>query len=519
MFDNAKFQELIDAERSTGEVIAVDRFIVMVKGLETAAAGSLVLFENGNRGMVREVSADNVMVLNMDAEDMPLGSLVVIESDILEVGVGDALIGRAVSAFGQPLDDKGPINLTETRPVFATAPGVIERQQLNERLPTGTAMVDLLFPVVLGQRIAVLGDSKVGKSTFLSSLAVNQLGCDRIVIYVLISKRQVDVDNLIMRLEATGAIKHTIVVIASVFDSLVQSYLAPYTACAMGEYFWQTGRDAIMIYDDLSSHAKIYRELSLLSQGNPGRDSYPGDMFYAHSSLLERAGKLASNGKTLSALPVVLTPNDDITAYLSTSIMSITDGQIIFDLETYRRGIRPAVNVGLSVSRVGGRVENAREKELTGKLFKKLADYRQAAEFSHFGSELASESLADLELGKNIYDTFKQPPEEIYTMNEQGLMLGTVIKSEGKIKLNIDSMKRQARELAKQVQKEEDIEPGIQKLLTDNTVQGAKPGVQPTISKPSTPPAAVASPSIPTEAKSTDTPTAPVEDDTTKGKK
>lgn len=473
MFDNAKFQQLVEADQPTGEVIAVDRFIVLVKGLETAAAGSLVLFENGNHGMVREVSAEHVMILNMDGEDMALGSLVVIESEIMEVGVGDALVGRVVSAFGQPLDGKGPISLTETRPVFAKAPGVIERQQLNERLPTGTAMVDLLFPVVLGQRIAVLGDSKVGKTTFLTSLTVNQIGSSRIVIYVLISKRQVDVDNLLMRLEATGALNHTIVVIASVFDSLVQSYLVPYTACAMGEYFWQSGRDAVMIYDDLSSHAKIYRELSLLSQGNPGRDSYPGDMFYAHSSLLERAGKLASNGKTLSALPVILTPNDDITAYLSTSIMSITDGQIIFDLETYRKGVRPAVNVGLSVSRVGGRVENAREKELTGKLFKKLADYRQAAEFSHFGSELASESLADLELGKGIYEAFKQTPEQIYSMNEQGLMLGTIIESAGKIKLNVDQMKRQAIELAKQVASESDITLGIQTLLADNTVQGS----------------------------------------------
>lgn len=488
MFDNAQFQSLIDADQPTGEVTAVDRFLVTVKGLETAAVGALVLFENGNQGMVREVKPDNVLILNMSAEDMPLGSVVVLQSDILEVGVGDAMVGRVISAMGQPLDGKGAINLTETLPVFAKAPGVIERSLLTDRLPTGTAMVDLLFPVVLGQRIAVLGDAKTGKTTFLTTLTVNQLGTGRIVIYVLISKRQVDVDTLLTRLESTGAIAHTIVVIASVFDSLVQSYLAPYTACAMGEYFWQTGRDVVVIYDDLSSHAKIYRELSLLSQGNPGRDSYPGDMFYAHSSLLERAGKLASNGKTFSALPVVLTPSDDITSYLSTSIMSITDGQIIFDLETYRRGVRPAVNVGLSVSRVGGRVQNDREKKLGGDLFKKLADYRQAAEFSHFGSELASESQADLELGKKIYEAFKQPPEDIYSMAEQGLMLGTVVKSQGKVKLNVDSMKRQARDLAKLTNTEPDINLGIDKLLADNTVQAAKPAAPPTPAPaPSTP--------------------------------
>jgi F-type H+/Na+-transporting ATPase subunit alpha len=471
MFDNARFQKLVEADHSTGEVVAVDRFIVTVKGLETTAPGALILFENGDQGMVREVREAGVTVLNLTSEDVALGCLVVQESNQLEVSVGDAMIGRVVSALGQPLDDKGPINVTGSQPVFAKAPGVLERSLLNEQLPTGTSIVDLLFPVVLGQRIAVLGDAKTGKSTFLNSLTVSQLGSGRIVIYVMISKRQVDVETLLTRLESTGAIEHTIVVLTSVFDSLAQSYLAPYTACAMGEYFWQNGRDVILIYDDLSSHAKIYRELSLLSGGNPGRDSYPGDMFYAHSSLLERAGKLASNNKTLSALPVVMTPNDDITTYLTTSIMSITDGQIIFDMETYRRGIRPAVNVGLSVSRVGGRVLNEHQKVVSGELFKKLADYRQAAEFSHFGSEMALESQADLELGKAIYEAFKQPPEEIYSLLEQELMLAAVLKTQGKTKLNVGSMMRQAREMATQIQPGSDLTPTIQALVDSNTVQ------------------------------------------------
>jgi F-type H+/Na+-transporting ATPase subunit alpha len=484
MFDNAQFQQLVDNGQPTGEVIAVDRFIVTVKGLETTSPGALILFDNGDKGMVREVRSDSVTVLNLNSEDVPLGSLVVQQSDQLKIGVGQGLVGRVISALGDPLDSKGPISLNAEQAVFAKAPGVLERSLLNEQLPTGTAIVDLLFPVVLGQRIAVLGDAKSGKSTFLTSLTLNQLGTGRIVIYVLISKRQVDVETLIGRLESSGAIQHTIVVIASVFDSLAQSYLAPYTACAMGEFFWQNGQDVIVIYDDLSSHAKIYRELSLLAGGNPGRDSYPGDMFYAHSSLLERAGKLAASGKTFSALPVVLTPNDDITSYLSTSIMSITDGQIIFDMETYRKGIRPAVNVGLSVSRVGGRVQNQRQKELSGGLFKKLADYRQAAEFSHFGSEMAAESQADLELGKKIYEAFKQPPEDIYTITEQELILGTVLKSQGKIKLNVDSMKRQAREVAKSLQDDNLIPPTIDRLLSENSIQ-TTPAAPPAASPPS----------------------------------
>lgn len=472
VFDNASFQRLVEEDRPTGEVIAVDRFLVTVKGLESVTAGALVLFENGHQGMVREVRADGVLILNLSAEDVPIGTLVALEDDIMQIGVGEAMIGRVVSAMGKPVDGKGPIRLTASRPVFNPAPGVIERAQVKDPLPTGVAMVDFLFPVVLGQRIAVLGDSKSGKSTFLSQLTVNQLGTNRLVIYCLISKRKVDIDTLLTTLQDSGAINHTIVVVASIFDALPQSYLAPYTACAMAEYFWQQlGRDAIIIYDDLTSHAKVYREISLMSRGNPGRDSYPGDMFYAHSSLLERAGKIASNGATLSSLPVVLTPSDDITAYLSTSIMSITDGQIVFDLETFRQGIRPAVNVGLSVSRVGGRGLNDNQKKIMDTLFKKMASYRQAAEFSRFGSELALDAQADLELGKRIYEAFKQPPHEIYSIMEQEMFLSTVLKTEGKIKINVDSMKRQAKELAKAAQNETDLAVGIDKLLTDNTIQ------------------------------------------------
>lgn len=471
MYDNERFGQLVKLGNSTGEVVGVDRFLVKVKGLEAVPVNALVMFDNGFQGVVREVTEQLVLVLNLSAEDIPIGSLVVMESEVLKVGVGEGLVGRVISALGVPLDGKGPINLSATQPVFAGAPGIIDRAVLNEQLPSGIGIVDMLFPIVLGQRIAVLGDAKSGKSTFLTQLTESQLDTGRVVIYVLISKRKVDIDNLLTRLESSGAIKHTIVVIASVFDSLGQSYLAPYTSCAIGEYLWQNGKDVIMIYDDLSSHAKVYREVSLLSRTNPGRDSYPGDMFYAHSSLLERAGKLKSNGKTLSALPVVVTPSDDITAYLPTNIMSITDGQIIFDLESFRQGIRPAVNAGLSVSRVGGRAQNARQKAASGLLFKKLASYRQAAEFAHFGSELAIESQADLELGKRLYDAFRQGTEEIYSATEQLLLLEAVLKTEGKLRINVESLKKQVRELAPGVKSDADYDAAVTKLMNDNIIQ------------------------------------------------
>jgi F-type H+/Na+-transporting ATPase subunit alpha len=469
-----EFQKLVDAGQPTGEVIGVDRCLVTIKGLRDTTIGALVMFENGDQGLVRQVTETGAIILNLDREDTALGTVLVLVADQLTVGVGEQLIGRVVSPLGRPLDNKGATTTKIQQPVFATAPGISERALLNEQLATGTTIVDVLFPIVLGQRIGILGDTRSGKTAFLTSLVQNQTKTNRVVVYVMISKRRVDIDSVLAKLQESGAMEHTIVVVASIFDSIAQSYIAPYTACAMAEYLWQQGRDVVIVYDDLTSHAKVYRELSLLARVNPGRDSYPGDMFYAHSSLLERAGKLASNNKTLTAIPVVLTPNDDITAYMPTSIMSITDGQIILDLASFRQGIRPAVNAGLSVSRVGGRAQTASLKKIGATIFKKLAAYRRAAEFSHFGSELALESQADFELGKRLYEAFKQTPDERYTLAEQELILQSILATEGKIKVNVDSLKVQARELAKSLTAQTDIGPLVQRLVSDNAIQVAK---------------------------------------------
>lgn len=480
MFDNPKFAKLVAEGQATGEVVGVDRFLVTVQGLGDVAVNALIYFENGHQGLVREVRAETVMVLNMSAETIPTGTLAVIEAEELVTGVGDGVVGRIISVTGQPLDGKGPITFSRFDPVFKVAPGIIERQQLDQPLTTGVAITDQLFPLVKGQRIAVLGDNKVGKTAFTTQLTLAQAGTGRIVIHVLISKRKADVDRLIAKLNETKAIDFCVVVVASVFDSLTQSYLAPYVGATIAEYLWHGGKDCIIVYDDLSNHAKVYRELSLLLKVSPGRASYPGDMFYAHSSLLERAGRLVKNGATLASIPVVLTPNNDITAPLPTSIMSITDGQLIFDTEAFRAGIRPAVSVGLSVSRVGGVGQNKRQKKLTASLFKKLAAYRQAAEFSHFGSELAIESKADLELGKKIYEALKQPPDQIYSANEQDLILGTVMKTEGKISINIDSLKRKAKEMAPTMTPDSDWEGTLTQLLAAVTVQApTAPGTAP----------------------------------------
>lgn len=466
MYDSEVFEQLVSAGNSTGEVVGIERFLVKVKGLDGAPVGGMVLFQTGQRGMVREITPTHVVILNLDAESMVVGTLAVIQELSLTTRVGEALIGRVISPLGVPLDGKGELQLAESREVFQQAPGITERDLLKDQLYSGVTMVDMLFPVVLGQRIAVMGDTKSGKSAFLMQLGVNQQGTDRVVVYVLIGKRRAEIDQLVATLTETGAIANSIVVVANVFDSLAQSYIAPYVGCAIAEHLWYTiGRDVVIIYDDLSSHAKVYREVSLLARVNPGRDSYPGDMFFAHSSLLERAGKLASNGRTLTALPVVVTPGDDITAYLPTSIMSITDGQIIFDLATFRQNIRPAVNTGLSVSRVGGRAQTASQKVLSGALMQRLAAYREALEFAHFGSDLSLESKQVLELGRQLYEVLRQPPTIRYGIIEQQLSLRTVILGGGQRTMDIQALKAQAHQVADTLQTEEEIEATAQQLL------------------------------------------------------
>lgn len=472
MFDNALFQQLVDEKRPTGEVVGSDRFLVYIKGLEGAAIGATIIFENGERGLVREIDEESVLVINLESENTPLGNLAVLQENTPTTGVGDGLIGRIIDPLCRPLDGRGALNITASWPLFNQAPGMMERSLLKDRLNSGVTVVDLLFPIVLGQRIAILGDTKSGKSSFLQQLGINQTGSDRVVIYVLIGKRRVEIEQLVSRLNETGAIKNSIVIVADMFASLAQSYIAPYVGCAIGEHLWHGGRDVVLIYDDLSSHAKVYREVALLAGANPGRDSYPGDMFFAHSSLLERAGKLASNGKTLTALPVVITPGDDITAFLPTSVMSITDGQLVFDLATFRQNIRPAINSGLSVSRVGGRSLDQRQKLLSSLLFKKLADYRQAAEFAHFGSDLAPETQASLLLGQLINDAFRQGTGELWSPTEQQLLLETILVSAGQRKLNVGLLKLKVRELAPNVKSEADLDPLVAQLVQLATIGG-----------------------------------------------
>ena len=394
-----------------GYVISVGDGISKVHGLDKCKSNELLEFSNGTFGMALNLEETIVSAVLLGSDvGISEGSLVKRTGNVVSVPVGENMIGRVVNALGQPIDAKGPIEAAEYRPIERKAYGIIERKSVSVPLQTGIKAIDSMIPIGRGQRELIIGDRQTGKTVIATDTIINQKGKNVICIYVAIGQKQSTVTNVVDTLYKNGAMDYTIVVSATASESAPLQYIAPYSGCAMGEYFMDKGRDVLVVYDDLSKHAVAYRALSLLIRRPPGREAYPGDVFYLHSRLLERAARLSEEygGGSLTALPIIETQAGDVSAYIPTNVISITDGQIFLETELFHAGVRPAVNPGISVSRVGGNAQIKAMKKVAGSLKLLYSQYRELAGFAQFGSDLDADTMARLEQGKRIVEVLKQ---------------------------------------------------------------------------------------------------------------
>ena len=410
----------------SGTIIQIGDGIARVYGLDDCMQGELLEFPNNVYGMALNLEQDNVgCVLLGSEEGIKEGDIVKRTNKIVEVPVGEGILGRVVNPLGEEIDGKGPINYSGTRPIEVPAPSIIDRSSVNEPLQTGIKAIDSMVPIGKGQRELIIGDRQTGKTAIAVDTILNQKGKDVICIYVAIGQKQSTVAHIVNTLEEMGALDYSIIVAGTASESAPLQYLAPYAGCSMGEYFMHKGKDVLIIYDDLSKHAVAYRTMSLLLRRPPGREAYPGDVFYIHSRLLERAAKLYKEhgGGSLTALPIIETLAGDVTAYIPTNVISITDGQIFLESELFNTGQRPAVNAGISVSRVGGNAQIKAMKQVSGTLRLELAQYTELAAFAQFGSDLDSDSKRRLEKGKRILEVLKQEQYKPMDVEKQIVIL------------------------------------------------------------------------------------------------
>ena len=407
-----KYYENAIQQNETGTILMVGDGIARASGLVNCMSGELLEFEDGSFGMAQNLEENSVSIVIFGSDEyIGEGQTVKRTGKVVSVPVGDAMVGRVVNALGQPIDGAGPIDTKEFRPIESKAPGICERRSVYQPLQTGIKAIDSMIPIGRGQRELIIGDRQTGKTTIATDTIINQKGKDVICIYVAIGQKRSTVATLVENLTRNGAMDYTIVVAATASESSPLQYIAPYSGCAMGEYFMNKGKDVLIIYDDLSKHAVAYRALSLLIRRPPGREAYPGDVFYLHSRLLERAAKLDDEhgGGSMTALPIIETQAGDVSAYIPTNVISITDGQIYLETEMFNAGFRPAVNAGLSVSRVGGSAQIKAMKKIAAPIRVELAQFRELASFAQFGSELDADTKEKLAQGERIREVLKQP--------------------------------------------------------------------------------------------------------------
>ena len=426
-----KYYDNAIRQNETGTILMVGDGIARASGLVNCMAGELLEFEDGSFGMAQNLEENSVsIVLFGSDENIGEGQTVKRTGKVVSVPVGDAMIGRVVNALGQPIDGAGPILTEEYRPIESPAPGICERQSVSEPLQTGITAIDSMVPIGRGQRELIIGDRQTGKTTLATDTIINQKGKDVICIYVAIGQKRSTVATLVETLTKNGAMDYTMVVAATASEASPLQYIAPYSGCAMGEYFMNKGRHVLIIYDDLSKHAVAYRALSLLIRRPPGREAYPGDVFYLHSRLLERAAKLDEEhgGGSLTALPIIETQAGDVSAYIPTNVISITDGQIFLETELFHSGVMPAVNPGISVSRVGGNAQIKAMKKVAGTLKLIYSQYRELQSFAQFGSDLDADTKARLEQGARIVEVLKQNQNAPVAVEKQVAILYAVTK-------------------------------------------------------------------------------------------
>ena len=426
-----KYYENAIQQNETGTVLMVGDGIARASGLVNCMAGELLEFEDGSYGMAHNLEENSVsIVLFGDDTGIGEGQTVKRTGKVVSVPAGDALIGRVVNALGQSIDGAGPIKAEEYRAIESPAPGICERKSVNQPLQTGIKAIDSMVPIGRGQRELIIGDRQTGKTTIAADTIINQKGEDVICIYVAIGQKRSTVASLVETLSKNGAMDYTIVVAATASEASPLQYIAPYSGCAMGEYFMYKGKDVLIIYDDLSKHAVAYRALSLLIRRPPGREAYPGDVFYLHSRLLERAAKLddAHGGGSMTALPIIETQAGDVSAYIPTNVISITDGQIYLETELFHSGIMPAVNPGISVSRVGGNAQIKAMKKVAGTLKLVYSQYRELQSFAQFGSDLDADTKARLDQGARIVEVLKQGRNAPVPVEKQVAVLYAVTK-------------------------------------------------------------------------------------------
>ena len=426
-----KYYDNAIKQNETGTVLMVGDGIARASGLINCMAGELLEFEDGSFGMAQNLEENSVsIVLFGDDSGIGEGQTVKRTGKVVSVPVGEAMIGRVVNALGQPIDGAGPVVTSEYRAIESPAPGICERQGVNQPLQTGIKAIDSMVPIGRGQRELIIGDRQTGKTTLAADTIINQKGKDVTCIYVAIGQKRSTVSSLVETLTRNGAMDYTIVVAATASEASPLQYSAPYSGCAMGEYFMYKGKDVLIIYDDLSKHAVAYRALSLLIRRPPGREAYPGDVFYLHSRLLERAARLdeAHGGGSLTALPIIETQAGDVSAYIPTNVISITDGQIFLETELFHSGVMPAVNPGISVSRVGGNAQIKAMKKVAGTLKLIYSQYRELQSFAQFGSDLDTDTKARLEQGARIVEVLKQNQNAPVPVEKQVAILYAVTK-------------------------------------------------------------------------------------------